>query len=298
MKLATTTGDFARWTDNYEDCIRLIYDAGFRNIDISISKSFCQNNRRQEQAERLRDYASKLGIAFVQAHSPEVNPLLSSEWEEAIETSRRSIEICALLGVPQTVIHAGYREGVGKAGFFSENLDFYKHLFPTMEKTGVAVLTENSTRKNLGEYYYFFTGAEMKEFLEYAGHPLLHAVWDTGHGNAEGTQYEQLMALGKELYGIHVHDNDGNGDDHTLPYFGTLNMDDLIHGLIDADYHGYFTFEAISALRSSNCGEGRRHTFASDTRLFEPTLEMQVDVERLLYTIGRQCLSAYGIFEE
>jgi hypothetical protein len=38
--------------------------------------------------------------------------------------------------------------------------------------------------------------------------------------------------------------------------------------------------------------------FERDIRLLEPTLEMQIDVERLLYTIGKHCLTSYGVFEE
>jgi sugar phosphate isomerase/epimerase len=167
-----------------------------------------------------------------------------------------------------------------------------------MEKTGVNVLIENSTKKNLGAYYYFFTGEQMVDFLKYANHPLLHAVWDTGHGNTEGGQYEQLMALGKELYGVHIHDNSEHGDEHTMPYFGTLNMDDVMNGLIDSGYQGYFTFEVVAALRKSGSRHGKRHTFERDTRLLEPTMEMQMDLERLMYTIGKHCLTSYGMFEE
>ena len=39
-------------------------------------------------------------------------------------------------------------------------------------------------------------------------------------------------------------------------------------------------------------------TFEKDTRLLEPTAEMEVAAERLLYTIGKCALEAYGIFEE
>ena len=35
-----------------------------------------------------------------------------------------------------------------------------------------------------------------------------------------------------------------------------------------------------------------------DTRLADPTPEMQIDMERLLYHIGRHALTAYNCFEE
>lgn len=298
MKLATTTSDFGRWADTYEKLISFIHEVGFRYVDMGISKRFCECADWMDEAKRIREHAEKLDMKFVQAHSPGGNPLRVDQRDHLIEITNRSIEICEILGIPQTVVHSGWRRHIGKEEFFKENFAFYQHLFPVMERTEVNVLIENTTTKNLGDCYYFLTGNQMVDFLKYVNHPLLHAVWDTGHGNLEGSQYEQLTALGTELYGIHVHDNSGHGDEHTLPYFGTLNMDDVMHGLIDAGYQGYFTFEAIAALRKSCSAHGVRHVFEHDTRLLEPTLDMQMDVERLLYTIGKHCLSSYGVYEE
>ena len=41
----------------------------------------------------------------------------------------------------------------------------------------------------------------MVEFLNYVGHPLLHACWDTGHANCEGSQYDDIVTLGKVIGG-------------------------------------------------------------------------------------------------
>ena len=299
MKLATTTHDFARYVASFEECLKLMHDAGFRYIDMGIGRHPAWYEEGwQDYAKRLRDYAEKLDMKFIQAHSPEGNPLDLERRERLLWRTNRSIEVCQILGAPQTVVHSGWKKGIGRDEYFEGNLEFYKELFPMMEKTGVNVLIENTTRKNLGEYYYFYTGEQMVDFLQCVNHPLLHALWDTGHGNTEGNQYEQLVALGDELYGIHVHDNSEHGDEHTMPYFGTLNMDDLMNGLIDANYQGYFTFEVVSALRQSGNRHGKRHVFERDTRLLEPTLDMQIDLERLMYTIGKHALSSYGVFEE
>lgn len=298
MKLATTTADFAPYV-KYPECVKLIHDAGFRYIDIGIGRNpVWYEDGWEDFAKRLRDYAESLDMKFIQAHSPEGNPMDLEKQERLVWRTNRSIEVCEILGVPQTVVHTGWKSNVTEEEYFEQNYEFLKQLFPTMEKTGVNVLIENSTKTNLGKYYYFYTGKQMMDFLKYANHPLLHAVWDTGHGNTEGNQYEQIMTLGKELYGLHVHDNSEHGDEHTIPYFGTLNMDDLMNGLIDSNYEGYFTFEASCALRRSGSRHGKRHVFEKDTRLLEPTLEMQIDLERLLYTIGKYCLSSYGVFEE
>ncbi len=167
-----------------------------------------------------------------------------------------------------------------------------------MEEYGVNVLIENSTRANMGEMYYFLTGSDMKEFLRYVDHPLLHACWDTGHANVEGGQYEHILALGEDLRAVHIHDNLGDCDRHAIPFTGTLNMDEVLNALIDIGYTGCFTFEADCAV---NVGDGwllRRREFVNDTRLFDPSLAIRDAAERFLYEIGKSCLAAYGLYEE
>ena len=49
----------------------------------------------------------------------------------------------------------------------------------------------------------------MRAFSEYVHHPLFHSCWDTGHGNVEGAQYDQILALGDDLRAVHINDNRG-----------------------------------------------------------------------------------------
>ncbi len=43
--------------------------------------------------------------------------------------------------------------------------------------------------------------------------------YDSGHGNITGDGFEQLERVKDRLISLHLHDNDGIGDDH-LPLFG------------------------------------------------------------------------------
>lgn len=301
MKLATTTGDFVKYLDNIYDNIKEIRNAGFRCVDLGLLGTetyFADGDSWRDEIKRLREYAENLGVTFVQAHSPNATLMKAERLEQEQRWAVRSIEICELLGINNVVVHAGYGGSVSKNEWYEWNANFYRSLFPVMEKTGVNVLTENTTVNNLAhDRFYIFTGADMVEFIEYVNHPLFHAVWDTGHGISEGSQYENIMALGNHLRAIHVHDNSGRADEHALPYTGILNLDDLINGLIDVGYDGYFTFEAEQSLQPSRA-RNKRQRFERDTRLLEPTLEMQIAAEKLLYTIGKSALAAYGIFEE
>lgn len=81
MKLATTTSDFERYLDLYGS-IKEISRAGFKYIDLGMTgrESFfaVEGDSWKDEIKRLGEYAESLGVKFVQAHSPNSNPLIGS----------------------------------------------------------------------------------------------------------------------------------------------------------------------------------------------------------------------------
>ena len=309
MKLANTTGDYEKCGLSDLQRVKGLYDAGFRCIDLSMyqgNKADWEYFRPdwEEKVLKLKAYADELGITFVQAHSPGGNPLAGDgSWELLRASTLRSIEICGMLGIKNNVFHVGWQDDVlydkaGERKFFDRNVKRLEELYPTMEKWGVNLLVENSTKANMAERYYFYTGDEMKRFIDFAGHPLIHACWDTGHGNIEGRQYDHLVALGDDLRALHVNDNLKGGDEHIMPFMGTVNMDEIMHGLMDAGYTGYFTFECDSVVVNPGYWQGARRRFDGDDRLSRVPVEVQQAVEQLLYTTGRYILKTYGLWED
>ncbi|MBQ8407661.1 MAG: sugar phosphate isomerase/epimerase [Clostridia bacterium] len=304
MKIATTTGDFGRFCGTDEERIRELHRAGFRNIDFSMYTFtpdcvYMQDGWRDE-ALKLKALAEELGMEFVQAHSQGGNPLSSDPNHVyfLLTATIRSIEICEVLGIRNTVVHNGRAKGLSKEEWFEKNKQFYEKLFPTMERLGVNVLCENSTQANMGDMYFINSGRDMREFIEYVNHPMIHGCWDTGHANCEGSQYDEIMALGEHLYAIHYNDNKGTADDHVAPFLGTLNHDEVMHALIDVGFAGYFTLECDSSLRNYNCWTGPRRRFEGDTRLAEPQLFMQRHIEKMLFETAEYILESYGLLEK
>ncbi len=307
MRLANTTGDFEFYCNTYQERVQHLHEAGFRYIDLCMYKTFPEDEllvseNWRDNVARLKEYAEGLGMKFVQAHAPGGNPLRTTgEWaakyEQLMHTTLRSIEICSMLGIPNIVVHAGCRRDVGKKGFFEENREFFRKLLFEAEKYGVNILVENSSRRNVAcsTAYYTNTGADMREFIEYVNHPLFHACWDTGHGNMEGGQYDQIMALGDELYALHINDNQESTDAHVIPCMGTVNWDEVMCALINSGYKGCFTLEAggvfINILN-------RRRFFEQDSRLRIPTLAMQKSAEKLMYDTSMHILQSYECYEE
>jgi len=317
MKLATTTLDFYPYCNSICQSMTYVSDAGFRYIDLSFDgienmeeQLFGENWKAD--VEKIKKHADKLGVSFVQSHAISGCNVYypGAQREQILQKVKRCIEVCAELGIPNTVLHEQIFRDFDINGFFEANKNFIEELYPVMEKYGINVLIENGPKKHFLETYYtdepienpkylcgFVNGQIMKDFIEYVNHPLVHACWDTGHANMDGMQYGDILILGKELHALHVHDNNGEWDYHTLPYLGTMNLDDLMNALIDSGYNGYFTFEAVNVLKQPNYWLGMRRKFEKDNRLASPKLFMQADVEKLMYHIGKHILESYGCFE-
>lgn len=304
MKIATTTSDFEVFCKTDEERIRELHRAGFRYVDLSLYSltpncPYMRDNWRDE-VQKLKNSADSLGMQFVQAHSQGGNPLSDDKAhvDFLLSATIRSIEICQMLGIKNTVVHNGMAHGLSKEEWFEKNKRFYEKLFPTMERCGVNVLCENSTKVNMGDMYFINTGKDMREFIEYVGHSQIHGCWDTGHANCEGSQYDDITAIGDELYAIHYNDNRGTMDEHLAPYMGTLNHDEVMHALTDVGFNGYFTLECVSSLRTYNYWLGNRKPFSQDMRLAEPQLFMQRHIEKMMYETAEYILSSYGLSEE
>ena len=304
MKIATTTGDFGFYCASDADRIRELHRAGFRYIDLNMYTftpdcAYMQDGW-QKEVLALKALAEELGMEFVQAHSQGGNPLSdhSERVDFLLRATLRSIEICQMLGIPNTVVHNGFADGISKEEWFERNREFYRLLIPTAERCGVNILCENSTKSNMRDNYFINTGADMVEFIRYVDHPMIHACWDTGHANCEGAQYDQILALGKELYAIHYNDNHGLKDDHVAPFLGRLNHDEVMSALVDVGFKGPFTLECDSSLIKYNCWVGKRRRFGDgerELRLSEPQLFMQRHIEAMMYETAKWMLSSYGI---
>lgn len=307
MKIATTTGDFGYFCANDEERIKELHRAGFRYIDLSMysfkpNSPYMGENWRQE-VQKIKELAEKLGMKFAQAHSQGGNPLSDDPSHIAflIEATLRSFEICEMLGIKNTVVHSGHAEGISKEEWFEKNKAFYEKLLPAAEKCGVNILCENSTASNMGGRYFINTGKDMREFVDFVGNPNFHGCWDTGHANCEGSQYDEIMALGEELYAIHYNDNHASKDDHVAPFLGRLNHDEVLCALVDVGYKGYFTLECDSSLIRYDQWTGKRRRFDRGGRkmlLREPQLFMQRHIEKMMYETAEWMLDCYDLTEK
>ena len=298
MKIATMTGAFKDYVarEDIASAVRLLAKCGYKHVDATLDSlayegSPLRSDNWREWAEGIRKAGEEAGVDFVQAHATDGCFDEGPEREWRISLLKREMHVCKMLGIPGMVVHAIWRRDGTREEFMEANAKFYSQLLPEAEATGVKIYTENTCRQNCPAYF-LFEGADFNELRGRLGnHPLFGCCWDVGHGHMRGNPpRDELAALGKNLTAVHIHDNDGHSDQHLAPFFGTIDMDSVMRGLIDAGFGGTFTFEADNFLPF-------RTTHGSGV-LAAPPMEVKREALRMLYAIGKGCLEAYGMFEE
>lgn len=299
MKLATTTGDFARYTTNQAEAVRYIREAGFLYLDYNFHLDYARGNgffgdNPAAHLANMKKAAKEAGVRFVQAHAPMGDPIKEGNTAFS-EATARCIEAAAALGIENIVVHTGYERGLSREETFARNAEFFRPLLSLADRLGITVLAENFNKMCIDGLYWIDNAADLLAFIEYVNHPRLAAVWDAGHGNMQKTtQKEAVCLLGNHLRALHVQDNPGDEDVHMMPFYGTLDLDSLMEGLQSISYKGYFTFESNSMMHRHKS----RDLPLDAPPLARPPLPLRIAEEKLLYEIGKTVLRAYNCFEE
>ena len=299
MKLATTTGDFFRYTRSQIQSLQLLREAGFRYADINFCGDYADRSGvYTEDYEKYFDLvagtARDCGITMVQAHAPMGTPIANDN-EQFIRDTIRCIDACGAWKIPNLVVHSGYEQGLTVKETFSRNREFFMPLLEAAEKYEVNILVENFNKMIVPGLYWIDNAPDLLEMIECVNHPLFHAVWDVGHANMQSMpQDEALRLLGSHVRALHIHDNMGEtADSHWVPYSGTLNLDSVMNGLFDIGYKGYFTFEIGEFFLPGN----KRREYPRDTRLADAPLELRRSFESYLYNLGKCVLESYDCYE-
>ena len=139
------------------------------------------------------------------------------------------------LGIPHIVVHP-----VGKD--IEENIRYYDRL---IRESDITIAIENmESDEEISKH------EEINTIIE-SNPKRLKALFDTGHAHMRKLDLaKEIKGYGKNLVGLHIHDNDGKSDQHLLPFMGTINWKEVVRALSEAGYSGYLTYEAMYYSRS------------------------------------------------
>ncbi|MDL2229012.1 sugar phosphate isomerase/epimerase [Treponema sp. OttesenSCG-928-L16] len=268
--------------------------AGFNAVDLNfchatrlnVYKNGIEINKDnwEHWTEEVREVLKANGITANQAHAPFYN-VLDPSVEDADfreEMVRRSIVVSGKLGVKWVVIHAGtIPDSPSAKDSLKANMEYFKPHLELAAKHGTGIAIENLF-DFIGDQFSMgprrFSGGldEQLELIDCLARdfPNVGACWDFGHANAMAVNQENALRLiGKRLKALHVNDNNGIMDDHTLPFAGTIKWEALMKVLKEIAYDGDFTYET------------HRFSMRMPDELIDEALRFSVSVARYLISL-------------
>ena len=256
--------------------IELFAEAGFEAIDFNLDKEeFRDSGYGEEYYRDLADYARERGLAIGQAHAP-----FASSYPKKEDSERRfseiveSIKQASCLGAPMIVVHPCMHLDCSLPGneeaLFEYNVDFYKKLLPYAKAVGIKIAVENIHISPITA-----TPEKHIKLFDTLADPTFTVCFDVGHSFLAGADpADAIRMLGDRLVGgcIHVHDNMGKLDSHTLPFYGNIDWESVMRALAEIGYEGNLNYEAanfIAPLPVELYPEGLRYMASVGNYLIE-----------------------------
>ncbi len=179
----------------------------------------------------------------------------------------KSLAVCAFFGCPYIVLH-GYKT-VQYVGSEEKEWDQTERLInflaPMAKEMGITLCIEN-LYSNVGGHIVggsCCNAAKLTERIDRINEKyhaeVLGFCFDTGHANLVGIDFENFMTkLGHRLKVLHIHDNDGKGDLHQIPFTFTLNRENepstdweaFIKGICNIRFDKVLSFETAPVLNA------------------------------------------------
>jgi len=224
-------------------------DLGFDTVDFSMGLLNLSDVGWQARAELAKRASEEVGMPFAVCHLPFGSQVSKSTQsaESFNEQMHRAIDVAALFGVEHAVLHPNSTTIPMRRFDRTEQYDLVmSHLAPFAEhaaRVGVNLALENMrvVPSFVPVHRYCQAPEDLCRVADALG---IGVCWDFGHAHISGIkQSEGLAYVGNRLRVIHVNDNFATDDEHILPFTGTVDWRDAMHGLALADYNGVFNFE-------------------------------------------------------
>ena len=237
-------------TFGIEETFSVFKQCGFEAIDFNTDASeYCSEEHGEEFYRELARNAASVGVAISQAHAPFPSSHEDEDENEAIfKKIITGMKNAAALGAPMIVVHPCVHIDTSIEGnaerLFEYNLNFYKRLIPYAEECGIKIAIENISRDTTPE--------KLIRLYDALDNPTFTICFDVGHALLQGVDpADAIRKLGKRLVGgcTHIHDNFGVGDDHTLPFYGAVNWDEVMKALAEIGYDGNLNYEASNFIK-------------------------------------------------
>ena len=220
------------------ESFRLIRQAGFDAVLLWWDDEPDPDYRKQPELARRE------GLFVENIHAPLADS--SHIWEDTaagqafFELLLRCVDDCAAFEIPTMVVHPSF--GINRIDEMPPasalGLERFARIVSRAEQKNINVAMENLLNPG--------PNALAAQILEQIDSPRLGLCFDSGHYNAckdKSPEFDLFARFGKRLMALHLHDNDGSGDQHRLPFEGIIDWPALMKQIAQTGYAGPTTLE-------------------------------------------------------
>lgn len=190
----------------------------------------------------IRHARESYDIRF-QVHAPLSDVNVGSVHEPmrvaAINEIKQTLVYCGRLEIPMVTVHPGFIQGIAfldKKRAVVKTRESILEISRMAEDIGVAVAVENMPA-NINA-----TCTQASELLEVVKDTTLGICFDMGHANTAG-QLDDMLKLVSRFTNVHLHNNEGQWDQHNKVDEGSANLGKVVAAL-RGSYKGNIIIEA------------------------------------------------------
>ncbi len=265
---------------------QMLKQAGFSCCDFGLNSylsndslyKFAHNEFFDKTDRELEEYfephkkaAKTAGIRINQLHMPYPNyvPKAPREFNDYLMNvvAPKSMKICAFFNCSYIVVH-GFKLARylgSEEAEWEKTEEFLHRLAPMAKELGITICVEN-IYTDIGNHVVEGpccdakkAAARIDRINDQYGAEVLGFCFDTGHANLVGIDFERfIMILGDRIKVLHIHDNDGIGDIHQIPFTfsrkrenkASTDWDGFIRGLRNIHFDKVLSFETAPVLAS------------------------------------------------
>ena len=197
---------------DYKKRAKMIKDAGFDCVITSADKRFnSENGSIKKQVKEFKKVGLKLSSLHMSYSESQLkNFFLDNKIGKKLEKNLiRDIKIAKRYGFRCVVVHL-------KEEFTEIVVEKLKRILKVCESLDIPIAIENI------EYQSLFV-----KVFEEIDNKYLKFCYDSGHNNCYDSYFDYLGKYGDKLECLHLHDNDGFDDMHTLNKFGSIDWNNI-----------------------------------------------------------------------
>ena len=234
--------DFQAW--NVQEEIAILRQVGIRRVQV------WRNYSQGITARHVREMLEAAGLAADSLHGyfqlePGDRPgsdLSSPDpdvRQDVIEVLRREAEFARAIGCRDIIVHPA---APGRPADDPRRRDSFVEAVAALaeigRREGVRFLVENMSPPMFGS-----DARVLRQAVDDTGGRHVGLNYDSGHAMLAGDPVGAVRAMGPRLWGVHLHDNLGEKDDHMIPGTGRVPLEEIARALAEVGYGGTFMLE-------------------------------------------------------